>query len=167
MSKKTFLKDTAQNMDNPIVTGKYKGKWPKKTGTVNKSKEKSVKPLMETRSLKTSSLDWDCCCQEAPTSDCIFKVRRSYSWTWISGFFGNMERGFTGNRSTVEWYLPERMLSSPKSNPTHSSLPVSLPDAWQETRHKIGQEMGGWQSQKETSATGQYPVWFPDHYIST
>lgn len=51
-------------MDNPIVRGKYKGKWPKKTGNVNKSKEKSVKPLLETRSLKTSSLDWDCCCQE-------------------------------------------------------------------------------------------------------
>lgn len=79
MSKETFLKDTAQNRDNPIVTGKYKGKWSKKTKNVNKSKDKSVKQLLETRSLKMLSLDWDCCCQEATISDCIFKIRRSYS----------------------------------------------------------------------------------------
>lgn len=32
MSKNTFLKDTPQNTDNTIVTGKYKGKWPKNLG---------------------------------------------------------------------------------------------------------------------------------------
>lgn len=36
-----------QNTDNPSATRKDKGKWPKYTGSVNKSQEKSVGPAFE------------------------------------------------------------------------------------------------------------------------
>lgn len=103
-----------------------------------------------------SSLAWDCYCQCLHFQNQMILQENLDSWfLWKHG--GGFHRT-TGVQ--FRGISPEVTLSSPRSNSTHSSLPVSLqmhtPDAWQSSGRTYRPGDGGCQSGKETFITKEH-----------